>query len=216
MFWLVWLAAGSVAAQEAGYADPAACKPCHAAIAESYSKTPMARSFGRIEAGAALPGLQQPFRHEPSNQTFSLISRNGRTFLRREENGSHVLEKQIDYWFGSGKHARSYISRTVAGDLLELPVTWYSENGGYWAMSPAYDFAQHAGFSRKITYRCMFCHNAYPSLAKSADRCDTATRWPAQLPEGIDCQRCHGPGLAHVEAPPRGNILNPAKLSADR
>jgi len=36
------------------------------------------------------------------------------------------------------------------------------------------------------------------------------------IPEGIDCQRCHGPGRAHVEAPGRGNILNPKSLPKPR
>ena len=45
----------------------------------------------------------------------------------------------------------------------------------------------------------------------------------AALPEGIDCQRCHGPGQAHVEAVRSGDkkaivlaIVNPGKLDRDR
>ena len=45
----------------------------------------------------------------------------------------------------------------------------------------------------------------------------------APLPEGIDCQRCHGPGQAHVEAVKSGDkkaivlaIVNPARLDRDR
>ena len=37
---------------------------------------------------------------------------------------------------GSGNHARSYLHRTARGTLVELPLGWYSEKGGYWAMSP--------------------------------------------------------------------------------
>jgi tetratricopeptide (TPR) repeat protein len=42
--------------------------------------------------------------------------------------------------------------------------------------------------------------------------------FPAKLPEGIDCQRCHGPGQAHVQSAQnrRGTIVNPAKLSPGR
>jgi hypothetical protein len=35
---------------------------------------------------------------------------------------------EIDYWFGSGDHAPSYINRTASGELIELSLTWYSEN----------------------------------------------------------------------------------------
>jgi hypothetical protein len=48
--------------------------------------------------------------------------------------------------------------------------------------------------------------------------------FPEKLPEGIDCQRCHGPGRAHVEAVSahvslqaiQAAIVNPAKLNRDR
>src|SRR5215510_1604615 len=108
--------------------------------------------------------------------------------------------------------------------MIELPITWYAENGGYWAMSPGYDRPDHAGFSRKINYRCMSCHNGYIQIQSQADAGEGSARFPERLPEGIDCQRCHGPGKAHVEvvrqgAPPervRGAIINPARLSLDR
>lgn len=45
------------------------------------------------------------------------------------------------------------------------------------------------------------------------------------MPEGIDCQRCHGPGALHIEAAGRaggkpeeirGAIVNPQRLSPGR
>jgi tetratricopeptide (TPR) repeat protein len=179
----------------------------------------MARSFGIV--GTELNGGS--FHHEASAEDFSVFIRDGKAVMRRQQ-GANVVERKIDYWFGSGNHARSYISRTVSSDLIELPLTWYAEKGGHWGMSPAYDFPQHAGFSRKITYRCMFCHNGYPDLAPGADRWEAATRLPAQLPSGIDCQRCHGPGRDHIEAARRGrpgamvrdSIVNPARLDPVR
>ncbi len=204
----------------AGYTEPGTCTPCHAAIAASYAKTPMATTFGAVSDDIEVPPLAT-FSHKLSGQTFAIAKRGSKAFLERSEGrGRHALAKPLDYWIGSGKHARSYISRTAAGDLIELPLSWYSEKQGYWDMSPAYDIPQHAGFSRKITYRCMFCHNAYPALPAGSDALDSATRWPANLPSGIDCQRCHGPGERHVEAARAGlvreqvrtAITNPARL----
>jgi tetratricopeptide (TPR) repeat protein len=201
------------------------CATCHAAIAASYAKTPMARTFGTVLPSAKLPGLDT-FTHKPSRQHYSLIQTPGAapTLERSDESGAHVARKPIHYWIGSGNHARSYISRNPSADLIELPLTWYTEQQGHWAMSPAYDTPQHAGFSRKITYRCMFCHNAYPDLPAGADRYDNATRWPAELPNGIDCQRCHGSGQHHIAAARarkpiaqiRAAITNPARLSPRR
>ena len=106
------------------------------------------------------------------------------------------MEMRVDYVIGSGNHARSYLHRTADGHLIEMPVSWYSENGGYWAMSPGYDRPNQQDFRRSIAFNCMFCHNAYPDSPPAGGR-----RIPGgELPEGIDCQRCHGPGSAHVEA----------------
>ncbi|HVV43857.1 MAG TPA: hypothetical protein VHC72_01590, partial [Bryobacteraceae bacterium] len=187
----------------------------------------MARSFGVVKPGAVpRPGS---FSHAASGETFTIENRNGAVEMERSEtlpSGQpvNVFRTSIDYWFGSGLHARSYVSRTANNELIELPVSWYSEKNGYWAMSPGYDSASHAGFTRRLTYRCLFCHNAYPAMPAGADRMDNGTKFPAGLPEGIDCQRCHGPGLAHASAAASGRpaaelktlIVNPAKLNADR
>ncbi len=207
-----------------GYVDPQSCALCHAEIAANYAQTPMARSFGSIGTEVEAP-LLSAFTHQGSRQIFRLEKRNQETWLeRRESDGDNLLSRRLDYFIGSGNHARSYLSRTKAGELVESPVSWYSEDGGFWAMSPAYDTPQHAGFSRRITYRCFFCHSAYPEVPAFANRWDNSTHFPATLPSGIDCQRCHGPGEAHVAAGRRGSsmeelraaIVNPAKLPAKR
>ncbi len=213
-----------------GYADPGVCAGCHAEIAARYAKTGMARSFGRLtQASGGRPERGVTFSHAASKETISIETRGRNLEMERHETGPsgepvNVLRASMDYWFGSGLHARSYVSRTANNELIELPLTWYSEKGGYWAMSPGYDSASHAGFTRRLTYRCLFCHNAYPDMPVGADRLDNGTKFPAALPEGIDCQRCHGPGLAHATAAAAGRpapdvralIVNPAKLAGGR
>jgi Flp pilus assembly protein TadD len=202
---------GAGAAAPPGYAPSDACAPCHPRIAETYARTGMARSFG---VATEIPAID--YQHEASAEFFSTTVRDGKTYLRRQQLDSEPLEKSVDYWIGSGNHARGYLSRTAAGELIELPVTWYRENGGHWGMSPGYAQANHAGFGRKITGQCLFCHNAYPDAAP--------TGFPNLLPSGIDCQRCHGPGQAHIDAASRdaspdairSAIVNPARLNPDR
>ena len=45
----------------------------------------------------------------------------------------------------------------------------------------------------------MFCHNAYPDIPAGHDQLRAEPVFSGALPEGIDCQRCHGPGARHVE-----------------
>ncbi len=54
------------------------------------------------------------------------------------------MERRVDYILGSENHARTYLHRTSANTLIELPLGWYAEKGCYWAMNPGYDLGDHA------------------------------------------------------------------------
>ncbi|MFN7923561.1 MAG: tetratricopeptide repeat protein [Bryobacteraceae bacterium] len=213
----------AVLAQE-GYVRPEVCAGCHGEIAASYAQTGMGRSFRRVRPGEVLAGFDgREFSHR--GQKFRAVTRGGRLFLERAPDAldPRGAGKEVHYIFGSGNHARSFLSRTLAGRLVELPLTWYPESGGYWAMSPAFDRPDHPGFTREIGFECMFCHNGYPAMRAGEDWPRNSPVFPETLPEGIDCQRCHGPGAAHVSAAGSGSlarlrdsIVNPARLPADR
>jgi Flp pilus assembly protein TadD len=213
-----------------GYADPVVCAQCHGPIAESYSKTGMSRTFRSVGADSRLPELEHAsFDHAPSGEHFLSERRDGKYYIRRTTadvtgQQANAFDAPVDYTIGSGDHGVNYLHRTKDNQLVEIPISWYSEDGGHWGMSPGYDRSQHSGFGRAIPYRCMFCHNQYPEVAAGPGNWDGATVFPAQLPEGIDCQRCHGPGASHVEAASQGRplseiraaIVNPARLTPER
>src|SRR5438874_11594245 len=104
---------------------------------------------------------------------------------------------KIDYVIGAGDHSRAYLHRTTRGTLTELPLGWYTEPGGYWGMSPGLD-SRHPETRRLISYGCVCCHDAYPQVPSGSDV--PAAAFTGDLPEGIDCQRCHGPGVHRVRA----------------
>lgn len=222
---LLGVRAQGPARAENGYTDPALCSTCHAGIAETYSHTGMGRSFYRPNASNQIEdyGKGNPYYHKASDTWYRMEVRGGEYFQTQYQIGPggqqiNIVEKQIHYVVGSGNHSRTYLNRTPRNTLAELPLAWYAENGGYWAMNPGYDKSGHEGFQRRIQYDCMFCHNGYPNPQPSGSAQRSADAiFPAALPEGIDCQRCHGPGRAHVEAAQkRGTIINPAKLSRER
>ena len=100
-----------------------------------------------------------------------MSERDGKLFQRRHQIGfggqeTNALELEADYVVGPGNHARTFLHRNADGRLVQLPVSWYAERGGYWAMSPGYDRPAHLDFRRVIDAGCMSCHNGYPpSLA---------------------------------------------------
>jgi tetratricopeptide (TPR) repeat protein len=214
------------------YVDSAVCGQCHADKARTYLQTGMGRSFYRLTAETAVENFKSglPFYHPASDVYFNVLARGGKYFQRRWQIGfdgreTNVEEKQIDFVLGSGNHARTYLHLTGRGALQQLPLGWYSEKGGYWGMNPGYDRADYQGSTRPIHYECMFCHNAYPRIPEGSDEPAAEARYIEPIPQGIDCQRCHGPGRQHVEAAERKDatpqqiraaIVNPARLSQER
>jgi tetratricopeptide (TPR) repeat protein len=177
---------------DAEYVDTAGCVTCHRDIAEAYRKTAMAKSFYRAAS------FEGKYFHRASDRYYE-ISGGGmiRYQIGFDGGRTNQMRRSIDYVVGSGSHARTFLNRGADGRLTELPVSRYSEKGGYFGMSPGYDRPDHEDFRRPVAEDCMFCHNAYP-------------RKDNPLPEGIDCQRCHGPASNHA------GLVNPAKLSRDR
>ncbi|HET9469365.1 MAG TPA: tetratricopeptide repeat protein [Vicinamibacterales bacterium] len=225
------------ASSAGGYADAASCATCHEEIARTYAATGMARGFkgsGGVFGSAPPENPSRPLFHKASNRHYTMIERDGRVFQRRHQIGfdgkeTNVLELEAHYVIGSGNHARTFVHRTASGRLVQLPVSWYANEGqgargkgqGYWEMSPGYDKAAHLDFRRVIDAGCMSCHNGYPRSPVKDDL--EGPRFTGPLPEGIDCQRCHGPGRAHIDAinardldAARRAIVNPAKLDRER
>ena len=214
---------GSPAAAVSEYVDSEECASCHADVAETYKRTGMGRSFFRPAAANTVEDFRtkNTFYHAASDRHYTLVDRDGRYFQKRHQLGpdgkqTNIAEDEVHYVLGSGNHARTYLHQTEQKKLVELPIAWYAEKGGYWGMNPGYDWKHHSDFRRKITMECVFCHNGYPNSKSDSDRADMEAVFPSGVPEGIDCQRCHGPGGAHVRAPQAANIVNPAKLSRDR
>jgi predicted CXXCH cytochrome family protein len=209
------------------YVDAGTCAKCHADIARNYSNTGMARSFHGPDA-ASVPNAKA-WLHRASATWYQIVAKDGGWYQRwwqigfkgKEESAG---ESKIDYVMGSGNHVRSYLHRTARGTLIELPLAWYAEKGGSWALNPGLDVSDPP-IGRKIGYDCMFCHNSYPAIPSGHDDAGSEPVFAGQLPQGIDCQRCHGPGGNHVRAlrqpgaklsDIRSAIVNPSRLGKER
>jgi predicted CXXCH cytochrome family protein len=222
--------AATVAAAPPRYVDDAACTSCHAGIVRSYEQVGMSKSFYRPRPGDGIEDFGKlPFRHERSGDVMELRWRKGQLVFRRWQvdaagKSINAFEQVVDWILGSGHHARTYLYQTPNGELYQLPLAWYSQTKE-WAMAPGYDRRDHEGVLRRARRECLFCHNAYADVAGNArDGYWRNQGLPTQLPEGIGCQRCHGPGAEHVrqasspESDPaavRLAIIRPTRLDAD-
>jgi Cytochrome c554 and c-prime len=117
---------------------------------------------------------------------------------------------------GSGGKGQTFLF--WKGDLLfQLPVSYWKQVG--WVNSPGYRDGV-AYFDRPAIPRCLECHGTYfESLAPPVNRYSQTG-----FVVGITCEKCHGPGRAHLQhftSKPTDtssslSILNPAQFSRDR
>jgi Tfp pilus assembly protein PilF len=205
------------------YVPDTACATCHPATYASYQGSGMAQSMRRPRADVLIGDFRNArFFHKPSQSWFEMVWKDGRLLFRRWQVDAaakriNEIEQQVDWIVGSGHRSRVYLYRTPSGGLFQLPVAWYSQERS-WGMAPGYDRADHDGITRSVRRECLFCHNAYPEV--SEDSHWSPQRFPAAMPEGTGCQRCHGPGGKHVAAAMDGKgnaavraaIVNPARL----
>jgi Tfp pilus assembly protein PilF len=213
-----------------GYVADQACALCHSDLAASYAAKGMARAFRKPRPSSDIEDLSAPpFLHSASGQQFQITRRNGRLVFRRWLTGSdgqpvHVFEANVDWILGSGDHARTYLYRTPGGELYQLPLAWYTQKAR-WGMAPGFDRPDHEGVLRRVRRECVFCHTAYPDMPVGSDAYGAPQIFPAEMPEGIGCQRCHGPGAEHVglalggigsRDEIRASIFNPGRLPTAR
>jgi len=212
-----------------GYADERSCALCHPGIAASYAERGMARAFRRPQPTNDVEDFAAPpFVHAASGQTLRIarVDRRGDRLVferwQTDAGGRPILrlELTVDWILGSGDHARTYLYRTPAGELYQLPLAWYAETRS-WGMAPGFDRRDHDGVTRRVRRECIFCHTDYPEMPAGADAYGAPQVFPRQLPEGIGCQRCHGPAAEHVwyamggmgvREEIRGSVFNPGRL----
>jgi hypothetical protein len=206
------------------YVGIMACRQCHYDKYQTYIETGMGKSFNKA---SKLKSAAKLSKHDVVYDKFSDLSYhpfwNGDTMKIMEFrlDGKDTVHKRIenvDYIIGSGHHTNSHI-REVNGYFTQMPITYYTQKEE-WDLPPGFEAGYNSRFSRKIGIGCMSCHNSLPEFTKGSEN-----KYKS-VPNGISCERCHGPGEIHVKEKMAGmvvdtskyidyTIVNPAKLSID-
>ena len=193
-----------------GYVGMATCRSCHMHVYETFIHTGMGRSFdyatrqktaAKFGAHAVVYDTARNFHYFPffKDTTFYVLE-------YRLENGDTVHQRleKISYIVGSGQHTNSHII-DINGYACQAPVTYYTQEGR-WDLAPGFR-QNNSRFDRFLTDECITCHNHYPvqqpgSLNKFAD-----------MPRGIECERCHGPGELHAREMLQGHTVDTSKMT---
>jgi tetratricopeptide (TPR) repeat protein len=206
------------------YVGMETCRNCHADIYDSFRRTGMGKSFDladRQKSSALFPDhapVYDPYRDLHYFPYWSGDSLHIREFRLRGRDTVFERDARVDYIVGSGQHTNSHL-RQVNGYLFQAPMTYYTQKGT-WDLPPGFEQGHNSRFGRKLEFECISCHNAYPDLVEGSEH-----KYD-RIPNGIDCERCHGPGSEHVRQKLNGllvdtanaidySIVNPAKLPID-
>jgi tetratricopeptide (TPR) repeat protein len=209
----------------ARYVGIQTCRSCHQQIYNSFIQTGMGQSFapatkqksvGVFNKHAVIYDKYQDFYYHPfwvadTMKIMEFRLKGKDTIFKRIEN--------VDYIIGSGQHTNSHIYSSN-GYLYQMPMTFFSQKKR-WDFPPGFENGFNTHFNRKIGLECMSCHNAIPDFVQGSENKFNS------LPEGINCERCHGPGSIHVQQRSTGSkidtskyidysIVNPGKLSVER
>ena len=207
-----------------GYVGMETCRGCHQNVFESFHQTGMGQSFDAATRAksAAKYGPHVMVYDSSSNFYYKPFWRNDTLMVKEFRlDGTDTIHKRteaIAYIIGSGQHTNSHMVN-FDGYVYQAPITFYTQKG-VWDMAPGFEGGHNSRFSRLINMECLTCHNTFPTPVPGS-----INKYSA-IPHGISCERCHGPGAAHVKAKLAGEIvdtskyidytiINPADLSTD-
>jgi tetratricopeptide (TPR) repeat protein len=187
------------------------CKNCHADKFSTFIHTGMGSSFGptsRQKSSAdfsthpVVYDAYSDFYYSPFFQDEQLYIKE---FRLEGKDTIHQLVQAINYIVGSGQHTNSHLFQS-GKYLFQAPLTWYAQKKK-WDLPPGFEKGMNTRFSRKIGYECMTCHNAYSQHVEGSDNAYE------EIPHGINCERCHGPGSIHVRRKMAGEIIDTSKYA---
>ena len=173
----------AVFGQATGYTGSTACKACHPAIYNRWSKTRMANVVRdpKVHPDAVIPDLTKPdplVRFSVGDIALVYGSKWKQRYFTRKGDEYYPLGAQ---WDVSHRIWRAY--------QVQPGTDWWTA------------YYPNDNMQRPTGPLCDGCHSVnYNIQAK------TVTEW------NVGCERCHGAGAEHARRPSRANIVNPARL----
>jgi hypothetical protein len=190
------------------YVGPQVCAGCHPGEAALYARSGHARTLrpaARRSLARRLDGTTVADPELPE-VLWSYGFHDGNLYIARQAPGKRE-ECIAEYAFGSGHHATTFVSviDPAIPAILEHRLTYYARGAtlgltpGHEAKPPPPGLTPLGGVPPPREARnCFGCHATQVS-GRAGQEIDQATMIP-----NVSCERCHGPGRAHVEAARRG------------
>jgi hypothetical protein len=202
------------------FAGSAKCASCHREIFESHLATahyitakPAAKEWikGRFEKG------KNTYRYSPSI-LLAMEERDSGLYQVVYFKGQEKKAMRFDVTVGSGVKGQSFLTWRQHR-LFQLPITYFTA-ADIWSNSPGFP-PQKVMIDKPVTARCLECHVSYAE-AISGPLLDPMEFDRNKIIYGVDCEKCHGAGLQHVNYHTQNPgdtvakyIINTAQLSRE-
>ncbi|MCH2084860.1 MAG: tetratricopeptide repeat protein [Saprospiraceae bacterium] len=192
------------------YVGMQTCRSCHDNIHQTFIHTGMGRSFDHatLEKSDATYGKHALVYDEKSNFYYRPYFAQDSLFIDEfrldGKDTVHLRTEKISYIVGSGQHTNSHIL-DINGYIYQAPITYYTQEKR-WDMAPGFRVKKNERFARFLTTECLTCHNHFP------EHIEGSINKYSEMPTGIECERCHGPGEIHVREKLAGNIVDTSQF----
>jgi len=166
------------------FVGSAACKTCHAAIYERWSKTRMANVVRdpKVHPEALLPDLSKP-------DPLVKFTKDDIAFVYGSKWKQRYFTKKGDDYYPLG--AQWDVAHQIWRAYMVAP------NTDWWV-----PFYPADNMQRPTGPLCDGCHSVDYNIQTK-----TVSEW------NVGCEKCHGPGSAHMRQPSQATIVNPARLN---
>jgi hypothetical protein len=208
-----------LAAQPKDFIGAEACRPCHSSHFARQSATGHARALRRAMEHplAARFTTTEPLLRPP-NFHFSFATAADGLHVRADD-GRFVIDLPIEWAFGAGEHAVTFVSRVSDEFYLEHSFSYFPGEVAF-ALTPRHDALRATTLNQAMgqpirtqgagatIVDCFGCHATGPVFAGSDGVMTVAE-------PGVHCESCHGPGGAHRSASAAKRLISkPSNLSS--
>jgi hypothetical protein len=176
-----------------------ACRSCHADLYRDHIHTGHYRD-SRPATNGTIRGSFEPGRDSLEYQPSEVVrmQRADSSFYQvAYKNGGLYRSERFDLVIGSARKGQSYLY-WKGQKLYQLPVSYFTP-GDSWCKSPGPGYAADTPvFDRPVPAQCLECHTTHAQTVFGGQNATGDFFDKQKILYGIDCERCHGPGAAHV------------------
>jgi predicted CXXCH cytochrome family protein len=197
--------AGVPAVADASLVGASACASCHAAVHDAWT----AGRHSKMLQPATSATVKGDFTQPPvtlSASRYAFRVEGGRFFITESYLTGKPQEHPIEYTLGS-RRIQHYLTTLADGRMIILPPSWDVQRRQWFhnleIVRPDED--PHT-LVQQWNKSCVGCHVSGEEVNYTPTSASYATRW---VDFGTSCERCHGPGSAHVEQYTRSAASRP-------